>query len=371
VTERRRVERRAETRLGELSLPEVRRIVVTTALFAAVAGLFLWMVREVLVAGLLGAVAAAYMRPLYLALVARLRRPALASLATLAVILVPLALALAYSYVEVVRVASYVQANEELVSTRIARALEALGFGALAEQEGGLLAIVRRWVVTAAAYGSAFPGAVRAALARGAVAASVLVFTVVYILTDAPAIAGYLRAKVSPRYAPLVGTLERNVRGVLRGAVYGAVVTQALKAGVVLALNLAFDVPLAWLLALLSFVLGFFPIVGSWSVYVPVAAWLFAFRGAPTQALVVLLVGFFVNTLFVSMYLRPKLAAERSRVLNFYWMFVGLVTGVYTLGLPGLVLGPALIAILKAVVDAVTEPTAWPAPDVDEAEGVA
>jgi len=194
---------------------------------------------------------------------------------------------------------------------------------------------------------------------------------VVYILTDAPAIAGYLRAKVSPRYAPLVGTLERNVRGVLRGAVYGAVVTQALKAGVVLALNLAFDVPLAWLLALLSFVLGFFPIVGSWSVYVPVAAWLFAFRGAPTQALVVLLVGFFVNTLFVSMYLRPKLAAERSRVLNFYWMFVGLVTGVYTLGLPGLVLGPALIAILKAVVDAVTEPTAWPAPDVDEAEGVA
>jgi len=47
-----------------------------------------------------------------------------------------------------------------------------------------------------------------------------------------------------------------------------------------------------------------------------------------------------VNTLFVSMYLRPKLAADRSRVLNFHWMFVGLVTEVYTSGLAGILLGP-------------------------------
>jgi predicted PurR-regulated permease PerM len=118
-------------------------------------------------------------------------------------------------------------------------------------------------------------------------------------------------------------------------------------------------------LALIGFVVGFFPIVGSWTVYVPVAGWLFVFRNAPAQALVVLLVGFFVNTLFVSMYLRPKLAAERSRVLNFYWMFVGLVTGVYALGLPGVVLGPALIAVLKAVVDAAVAPATWPAEEAD------
>jgi predicted PurR-regulated permease PerM len=162
-----------------------------------------------------------------------------------------------------------------------------------------------------------------------------------------------------------VGALERNVRGVLAGAVYGAVLTQAIKAAVLLALTLAFRVPLPGVLALVGFVLGFFPVVGSWSVYVPVAVWLFVFRNAPMQALVVIMVGFFVNTLFVSMYLRPKLAAERSRVLNFYWMFVGLVTGVYALGLPGVVLGPALIAVLKAVVDAVVAPAAWPAEEPD------
>ena len=41
-------------------------------------------------------------------------------------------------------------------------------------------------------------------------------------------------------------------------------------------------------------------------------------------------------------------------MLNFYWMFVGLVTGVYTFGLAGILLGPILIGLLKAVVDTVT-----------------
>ena len=38
-------------------------------------------------------------------------------------------------------------------------------------------------------------------------------------------------------------------------------------------------------LAVVSFIIGFFPIVGSWSVYLPVAAWLAVFRDAPGQAL--------------------------------------------------------------------------------------
>jgi predicted PurR-regulated permease PerM len=363
--DRRHLERRTELRLAELTLPEVRRIVVTTALFAGVTMLFVWMVRDVLVAGLLGAVAAAYLRPLYRQVQGAVRRPAASAIATLTLVLVPAAAALAYCYVELLGVATYVQGHQEEVAARLVEGVQALGLGGLVGPAAELPEAARRWALAAAAYGAAFPGAVRAAAARGVVAATILLFTVVYILADAPRIVTYLRGMVSPRYAALVGALERNLRGVLAGAVYGAVLTQAIKAGVVLALTLAFRVPLAGVLALVGFVLGFFPVFGSWSVYVPVAGWLFVFRNAPAQALVVLLVGFFVNTLFVSMYLRPKLAAERSRVLNFYWMFVGLVTGVYALGLPGVVLGPALIAVLKAVVDAVVAPAAWPAEEPD------
>jgi predicted PurR-regulated permease PerM len=41
-------------------------------------------------------------------------------------------------------------------------------------------------------------------------------------------------------------------------------------------------------------------------------------------------------------------------VLNFYWMLVGLVTGVYTFGLVGVLLGPMIIGLLKAIVDTIT-----------------
>ena len=80
---------------------------------------------------------------------------------------------------------------------------------------------------------------------------------------------------------PLGDMLERNVRGVLYGTIYATLLTQTLKSLVILALNLAFGVPLPVVLAILSFVIGFLPIVGSWIVYVPVAAWLLIFIFTP------------------------------------------------------------------------------------------
>jgi predicted PurR-regulated permease PerM len=58
--------------------------------------------------------------------------------------------------------------------------------------------------------------------------------------------------------------------------------------------------------------------------------------------------------MYISTFLRPKIAADRSQVLNFYWMLVGLVTGVFTFGLVGILLGPILIGLLKAILDTIT-----------------
>jgi predicted PurR-regulated permease PerM len=90
-----------------------------------------------------------------------------------------------------------------------------------------------------------------------------------------------------------------------------------------------------------------------------VAGWLAVFQNAPGQALAMVLIGFTVNTLYISTFLRPKIAAERSKVLNFYWMLVALITGVYTFGLVGILLGPMLIGLLKAILDTITSQTAW------------
>ena len=184
-------------------------------------------------------------------------------------------------------------------------------------------------------------------------------FTTFYVLVDRAAISAYVRSKIPPRYAELAQALETNVRGVMYGAVYSTFLTQAVKSLILLALFLVLQVPLAAVLSVVAFIVGFFPIVGSWSVYTPVALWLLVFRDSPGQAVALFVTGLLVNTLYISNYLRPKIAAEKSRVLNFYWMLVGLVTGVYTFGLMGVILGPIVISLLKAVIDTITAQSSW------------
>ncbi|MEP6690674.1 MAG: AI-2E family transporter [Gemmatimonadaceae bacterium] len=361
TAERRRVERRSLGRVADLTLPEFRRIVLTSTLFVLVLGLFLWMVKTVVVASVLAVIVAFYLRPLYERIcdVVKARTPA--SLITLMILLVPLIIVSLYSWRELRHATHYLQDHQEEVVTRIDAAVHRIPMAkgeTFTEQ-------IRNAVLVATGYGAHVVTALRATMGQLAVAVAIFFFTVWYVLVDGEAIIVYVRSKIAPRYSELTAALETNVRGVLYGAVYATLVTQTVKSIVILMMNLAFQVPLAVVLAIASFVIGFFPIVGSWSVYVPVAMWLVIFRDAWVSALIMLAIGFIGNTMFISMYVRPKLAAEKSRVLNFYWMFVALVTGVYTFGLVGILLGPIIIGLLKAVLDTVTASQNWRLLDAD------
>jgi len=361
TSERRRVERRTSQIIAELTLPEFRRIALTSLLFTIVLVLFLWMVRTVIIAGILAIIVATYMRPFYKLMLQLVRSPTGAALLTILCVAIPLIAVIVYSYIELSGAAAYLSEHEPEIVQRIDSALMRLPFF-----EGrSLTDQIRNGVLAASNYGSKLVGGIKATMAQFAVSTAVFLFTAFYFFTSAHTIAGYIRGKIPPRYGEISSALERNVRGVLYGAIYATLLTQTIKSIVILAMNLAFQVPLALVLAILSFVIGFFPIVGSWSIYVPVALWLGIFRDAWGSALAMLLIGFLGNTLFMSMYIRPKIAAEKSKVLNFYWMFIGLVTGVYTFGLVGVLLGPIVIGLLKATVDTVTAQGSWKLLDAD------
>lgn len=362
--ERRRVERRRNARVADLTLPELRRILITTTLGAVVLVLFLWMVRTVVIASILGLIIGFYLRPLYLRIRSRVRSAPLSAILTLLLVILPVLAVLAYSYGEMADVVGYTSAHQAEIATKIDRALSRLPF-----LRGVRISdAIGAFVVNLTAYGVRLPALVRSALAGFSVAATIFLFTAYYILVEAEKIGAYLTSKIPPRYEELRRALEQNVRGVLYGAIYSTLLTQALKSLIILGMNLAFRVPLAGALAIVSFIIGFFPIVGSWSVYVPVAIWLVIFRDAVGAAIAMVIIGTLVNTLFISMYLRPKVAADRSRVLNFYWMFVALITGVYTFGLAGILLGPILIGLLKAIVDTVTARSSWQLIELEEEE---
>lgn len=353
--ERRRIERRGNSRIGDLTLPEVRRILITTAIGVIVIGLFLWMVKSVVIAAILGLIIGFYIRPLHLALLKRLGNRTVSAILTLLAVIVPVLLVLAYSYNELAEVVEYSAKHQDEIIAKVDTALRRIPF----LKNARFSEMMSQFVVAATAYGARLPLVIRGAMRGFSVSATIFLFTAFYILIEADKVGGYLASKIPPRYEELRRALESNVRGVLYGAIYSTLLTQTLKSLIILLMNLAFGVPLAGALAVVSFIIGFFPIVGSWSVYVPVAIWLVIFRDALGSAITMVVIGTLVNTVFISMYLRPKIAADRSRVLNFYWMFVALITGVYTFGLAGILLGPILIGMLKAIIDTVTSRSSW------------
>lgn len=123
-----------------------------------------------------------------------------------------------------------------------------------------------------------------------------------------------------------------------------------MKALIIFVLNLVFDIPLALVLAIITFLLGFFPLLGEWAVYLPVTIYLLVFRHDPVSAAVYLGIGILM-TLSSSLLLRPRLASAGASRFSFYWMLVALVAGVYVFGIPGIVLGPAILGFVKAVAD--------------------
>jgi predicted PurR-regulated permease PerM len=360
--ERRRVERRGNSRIGDLTLPELRRILITVLLGTIVLALFFWMVKSVVVAAILGLIIGFYIRPVHLWLLRRVGNRNLSAILTLLAVIVPVLLVLAYSYSELADVVGYAVTHQDEIVVKVNAAMKRVPLLSDPRFSNSL----GNAVVAITAYGARLPLMLKGAIKDFSISATIFLFTAFYILIEADKVGTYIASKIPPRYEELRRALETNVRGVLYGAIYSTLLTQTMKSLIILFMNLAFGVPLAGALAVISFIIGFFPIVGSWSVYVPVAIWLVIFRDAVGAALAMVIIGTVVNTVFISTYLRPKIAASRSRVLNFYWMFVALITGVYTFGLAGILLGPILIGLLKAVIDTVTARSSWQVLELDD-----
>lgn len=333
-------------RLGDVTVGEAKRAAVYAGAIALALFLFVWMLGEVAVALLLGTVAGVYLLPVQEWLERRLRARAGSALITIALIVVPLVATVGYGWYEMSGYSAVVQdeRRRELVIAGISQSLSEY------------VAVENTRAVLQNAFAEAFVRSgealaeVKKRTALLLVSATVFFFTLFYVLTQRARLAAYIKLRVPGDFMPFYERLAENVGGALRGALFAVMVDQTLKAVVILVMNLVFGVPLAVALALVTFLIGFFPLLGEWAVYIPVSVYLLVFQHRPGAAAAYLLIGV-AMTIGSSLVLRPKLAARSAERFNFYWMLIGLVTGVYAFGIPGVVLGPAILGFAKAILD--------------------
>jgi len=334
-------------RLTELTIGEAKRIVVYGVALALAVGLFLLLVGQVLVALLLGLVAGAFLLPVQEWLERRLKARAGSALITIALIVIPLVALAGYTWYELSGYSTIVNQKQRAeISDAISGALERYIPVSRAGTRAGLEAAFTEGVTRSAAAIQDLRS--RAALLLASLA--VFFFTAFYVLTQRARINNYIKVRVPGDYMELYEKLAENVGGALRGALQAVFIDQLLKGVIIFALNVVFGIPLALVLAIVTFLTGFFPLLGEWAIYVPVSIYLLVFRNDPTAAAVYLSIGIMM-TLGSSLLLRPRVAASGARRFNFYWMFLALIAGVYTFGISGIVLGPAIIGFVKAVTD--------------------
>ncbi|HVF56316.1 MAG TPA: AI-2E family transporter [Pyrinomonadaceae bacterium] len=333
-----------ERLLSELTLDDAKRIIVYAAATLLALFLFLLLIGKVLVALLLGVVAGAYLLPVQEWLEQRLHARAGSALITISLIVVPLVALGAYGWYELSGYSNVVHERRDEIIASVSKALEQ--YVSVENTRAGLQTVFSQAVLRS---GEAIQG-VRKQAALLLASATIFFFTVFYVLTQRVRLASYIKVRVPGEFLPLYEKLTANVGGALSGALLAVLIDQALKALVVLILNLVFGVPLALVLALVTFLIGFFPLLGEWAIYIPISVYLLVFQNRPTAALVYLCIGM-AMTVSSSLLLRPRLAARGAGRFNFYWMLVALVAGVFTFGIPGIVLGPAILGFAKAIVE--------------------
>lgn len=333
-------------RLSELTLGDAKRILVYgTALVLAVVFFFM-LIGQVLVALLLGMVAGVYLLPVQEWLETRLRRRAGSALITIALIVIPLVFLTGYAWHELSSYSNRVfERRDEIInsiSDSLARYLPVEREGTRANLQAAFTEGLTRSAEVIKSLRD------QAALLLASL--TLFFFTIYYVLTHRIRIVSYIKVRVPGDYLPFYEKLAVNIGGALRGALRAVFIDQSLKALIIIILNLIFGVPLAVVLGLVTFLLGFFPLLGEWAIYIPISLYLFVFRNDPVAAGIYLAIGLSM-TLGSSLLLRPKLASATAQRFNFYWMLVALVAGVYVFGVAGVVLGPAILGFVKAVAD--------------------
>jgi predicted PurR-regulated permease PerM len=333
-----------QRRLADVTVGEAKRAAVYAAMTVLALRLFVLLLGEILVALLLGIVAAAYLLPVQEWLERRLRARAGSALITIALIVVPLVLMVGYGWQEMSGYSNTVEEQHDQIIESISRSL-----ADYVNVENTRFALQTAFGEAVVRSGKAIKD-IHKRSALLLVSATIFFFTLFYVLTERVRLAAYIKLRVPGDFMPFYERLSENVGGALRGALFAVMIDQTLKAVVILILNLVFGVPLAVVLALAVFLVGFFPIVGEWLIYIPVSIYLLVFRQQAGAAAAYLLIGVAITALS-TLVVRPKIAARTAQRFNFYWMFVGLVAGVYAFGIPGIVLGPAILGFAKAIMD--------------------
>ena len=183
---------------------------------------------------------------------------------------------------------------------------------------------------------------------------------VLYGLLLRPQSVGQAASEVVPReYQDIMNALHDRVAGTLYALYVIQAATAVITFPIALVVFYLLGYPDVFVLAVISAILQFFPIVGPGMLAVGLAGYDILI-GMPTRAVGVIVLGPLLIGLLPDILIRPRMASRRAKLPASLY-FVGFVGGVLTVGVIGIIAGPLVVAVLVELVTLLSEPDPDPA----------
>ena len=176
---------------------------------------------------------------------------------------------------------------------------------------------------------------------------AVFIFTFYFATKDSDKIREYI-SELSPLSKNTENRFSQEFRNITNAVIFGQILIGVIQ-GLSLGLGMfLLGVPNTGFLTILAVIASIIPMIGAWLVWVPVSLYLLA-SGSTLQGTILFLYGL----LFVSIIdniLRTYFISKRSNVGTFV-AILGIIGGLYTLGVIGLILGPLILSYVLIIVE--------------------
>ena len=172
-------------------------------------------------------------------------------------------------------------------------------------------------------------------------------FSVFFFFRDGPYLF-HLLVRAIPIKSEYISTLAMKFRDITRNLFLGYISVAAMQAVLAFIVYTIFGVKGALVLAVLTFIMVFVPMIGATIIWIPIGVSRIAGGDIVGGVLFLLVAGIFISS--IDNLIRPFLLKDRINLHPFI-IFFAILGGIFVFGFKGFILGPVLVILFLTVLD--------------------
>lgn len=173
----------------------------------------------------------------------------------------------------------------------------------------------------------------------------ILIFSIFYFARDGDKIVQYIKDVVPDKDKGFYREVIKGADDVLKSIIVGNIIPAAILGVLSGVVYYFLGYPYVILLAIVSGIAMFIPIIGPWIVYGAIGIFSILI-GNTMQGVLVIILGWIIETT-TDFYIRPRISVQYSEVHPLVFL-LGFIYGAVTMGIPGLFIGPMILGITYA-----------------------